>query len=331
MRRSSFTGNFGVAIIAVCCLSAGAAQAAKSRVWVSGRGTDAAGCGEATTPCRQISFVLDSGLVSPRGEIAIVDSAGFGSFVVKQAVSIINEGAGTASVQEPAAGKTAILVSAGVSDRVILRGLDVGGAGTGQTGIAFTSGASLSIEKCVVHDFAVSGIGLGPRGSANVVIAHTVAENNGGHGLYVQPRSAEAINVSVMLRDVEAYSNGGNGVGIYGNFVTPSANVRAVAVNSTASGNKGSGFYALGASTVGVGGQSSNTHLILIRSTAQANAWGARADAHALIYTSASDMFHNTEFNLGAADPSQQSWIFTYSDNISEGTGAGGKFPLDKR
>jgi hypothetical protein len=332
MRSSFLAKHLFSILLATTFLSAQAALAAKSRVFVSGRGADNAACGAISSPCREISFVLNSGLVSPRGEIAILDSAGFGPFVVRQAVAIINGGTGVASVEEPTAGKTAVLVSAGASDRVILRGLDIGGAGTGQTGIAFTSGASLSIEKCVVHDFAVSGIGLGPRASANIVVSHTVTENNGGHGLYVQPSASAAINVVVTLRDVEAYGNGGNGVGIYGNFVTPFAKVRAVAVNSTASGNKEAGFFALGASNEGVRlGPTSNTELVLIRSSAQGNEWGAKVDRHALIYVSESAMFHNSRWNWQAvrSPGTGDAAILTYGDNTANYLMDGATLPVD--
>src|SRR5471030_101150 len=99
------------------------AQAA-TRAWVSGHGTDAAGCGAPTAPCRSFQYVVSS-VIAPGGEIDVLDPAGYGAVTITHAISIVNDGVGTAGVQ--ASSGAAITISAGPSDSVYLRGLNVDG------------------------------------------------------------------------------------------------------------------------------------------------------------------------------------------------------------
>src|SRR5450432_1536929 len=112
----------GAASVAVFGLAAPQALAAlPTRIWVSGHGTDAAGCGAATAPCRSLQFAHDS--ISPGGEVDILDPAGYGAINISKAISIVNDGVGTAGVQSAAG--NAITVNAPVNDSVYLRGLNV--------------------------------------------------------------------------------------------------------------------------------------------------------------------------------------------------------------
>ena len=63
-----------------------------TRAWVSGHGTDEAGCGQVPAPCRTPQYAHDN-IVAAGGEIDILDPAGYGSITIKKAISIINDGA----------------------------------------------------------------------------------------------------------------------------------------------------------------------------------------------------------------------------------------------
>src|SRR5579872_5435969 len=91
-----------------------AAATGVSRAWVSGKGTDAAGCGAPTTPCRSLQYVHDN-IIAAGGEIDILDPAGYGAVTIKKALSIVNDGVGTAGVQQSTAGLDAISISAGAT------------------------------------------------------------------------------------------------------------------------------------------------------------------------------------------------------------------------
>jgi hypothetical protein len=87
-----------------CCIAllvaglAASAHALSNRAWVSGHGTDAAGCGSIASPCRTLQYVHDN-IIAAGGEIDILDPAGYGTITITKALSIINDGAGTAGVQ----------------------------------------------------------------------------------------------------------------------------------------------------------------------------------------------------------------------------------------
>ncbi|WP_158818603.1 hypothetical protein [Methylocapsa sp. S129] len=87
-----------VAMIAGMCLGASSAWAQSlNRAWVSGHGADAAGCGAPASPCRSLQYVHDN-IIAAGGEIDILDPAGYGAITITKALSIVNDGVGTAGV-----------------------------------------------------------------------------------------------------------------------------------------------------------------------------------------------------------------------------------------
>ncbi|HZU89431.1 MAG TPA: hypothetical protein VE993_09255, partial [Stellaceae bacterium] len=175
------------------------ASAASNRAWVSGHGTDGAGCGAPTSPCRSLQYAHDN-IVAPGGEIDVLDPAGYGPITISKAISIVNDGVGTAGVQ--AATGNAITINAGASDVVTLRGLDIDGLGTGANGIVFNSGGSLSVVDCVVRHFA----GSGPTA---------------GNGVLIQPTSG---SMTFLISNVRVADNSYYGVSFYPPSGAPSAN-----------------------------------------------------------------------------------------------------------
>ncbi|WP_424362336.1 hypothetical protein [Methylocystis parvus] len=130
------------------------AQAALTRVWVSGQGVDAPSCGALAAPCRQIKYVLDNGLVAPGGEIDIRDAAGFAPFTITQSVSIVNDGAGVASIQATST-SNAIDIMASQADGIFLKGLTIDGMGTDAIGIRSLSAGRLVILRCTIKNIRI--------------------------------------------------------------------------------------------------------------------------------------------------------------------------------
>lgn len=130
------------------------AQAALTRVWVSGQGVDAPSCGALAAPCRQIKYVLDNDIVAPGGEIDIRDAAGFAPFLIRHAVSIVNDGAGVASIQTTST-SNAISINAGTTDGVFLKGLTIDGGG-GNNGIISSSAGQLVVLRCTIKNIGVA-------------------------------------------------------------------------------------------------------------------------------------------------------------------------------
>ena len=164
------------------------AQALNTRTWISGKGADNAGCGPIATPCRTLQFAHDQTVAG--GEIDVLDPAGYGAVTITKAISIVNDGVGVAGVLS-AAGGNAVTINAAASDRVLLRGLAVEGAGTGANGIVLNTGGYLTIENCSIRDFRAAapngnGLWLKPSGQTRLFVSNTTIANNGGIGLYAQ-------------------------------------------------------------------------------------------------------------------------------------------------
>ena len=118
---------FAVGLALAGSLSAAPAQAQNARSFVSGHGSDAAACTLAA-PCRTLAAAFAA--TNAGGEIDVLDPAGYGALTINKAISIVNDGVGTAGVLQTVAGQNAIQINAGSSDSVTLRGLTIDGLGT---------------------------------------------------------------------------------------------------------------------------------------------------------------------------------------------------------
>src|SRR5262250_517751 len=144
----------------VATLASTGAYALANRTFVSGTGSDANPCSLAA-PCRSFAGAITQ--TSPGGEIAVLDTAGYGTVTITQAVSIINEEGVEAGITVTSG--DGITITAGASDVVNLRGLTLVGAAGSGNGITFKSGGNLNIQNCVIRGFAHSGLNLIPTGN----------------------------------------------------------------------------------------------------------------------------------------------------------------------
>src|ERR1700751_174918 len=106
-----------------------AAYSQATRTWVSGGGDDANPCSR-TAPCKTFAGAISK--TAPAGEINVLDPGGFGAVTITKAITISSEGFEAGVL---VSGTNAIIVSAGATDAVILKGLDIEGLGTGLDGI----------------------------------------------------------------------------------------------------------------------------------------------------------------------------------------------------
>jgi hypothetical protein len=217
------------AIVALAAAPQAMAQAS-SRAWVSGHGTDAAGCGSPAAPCRSLQYAHDQ-IIAGGGEIDVLDPAGYGALHITKSVSIVNDGVGTAGVQSASGG--AITIDAGPSGQVYLRGLNIDGIDfAGANGIVFNSGASLIISACVVRHFNTNGIVLQPAsGASNIVVTGTMVANNSAIGLYFIPPKDAAPTISLAIAHLTATDNGEAGVAIDNSQATGATTVAMSAID----------------------------------------------------------------------------------------------------
>lgn len=149
------------------------AHASSPRTYVSVNGNDGnAGLGcPVTAPCRSFGAAL--GVTNAYGEVVAVDSGDYAPFTVTQSVAI--KAAPGVDATIVSLWGDAITVSAGTTDIVSLRGLNVNGVFNGTSGIRFFSGGTLNIENCNVINFIDNGISM--EGPGTVYVKDTEVQN----------------------------------------------------------------------------------------------------------------------------------------------------------
>jgi hypothetical protein len=223
-----------VAAAVAIVLSAAPARAAANRTFVSGHGSDSNTDCTLTAPCR--SFAAAVSATNPGGEIVVLDPAGYGAVTITKAISIINDAVGEARITAPVAAN-AITINAGASDVVNLRGLTLTGAGSGLAGIAFTKGAALNVQNCVIRGFTSSGINFNPTSFSSLTVLDTIVSDIGGTtaGIVLEP-TGSAFTVTAYLERVQV--SGNNQHAIDANTQTLSGgSLQVTVVDSVLTGN----------------------------------------------------------------------------------------------
>jgi hypothetical protein len=252
-----------------------------TRTWVSGVGDDANPCSR-TAPCKTFAGAISK--TAAGGEINALDPGGFGAVTITKSISIIGEGVEAGVL---AAGTNGVVVNAGAADRVVLRGLDIEGLGTGLNGINFLAGGNLHVERCTINNFTQAGIRFAPSGASRLYVEDTIVRNNnptgGGSfaGIFVNPAAGGSAEASL------------DGVRLLRNFhgLRLLGNARATARNCSASGHGGSGFLV-----------APNSQLNLDGCEASANVNGVRSDgAGAVVRLANAIVTNNTNGLLAGA------------------------------
>jgi hypothetical protein len=168
--------------LAVTLPAAPAHAAARARVFVASYGSDSNPC-TFGSPCKTFQQAVN--VVAAAGEVTAIDSAGFGPITIDKAVTITSPNGVEAGIQA-AAGGTAITITAGPNDAVVLRGLTLEGANSANFGVIANAVGKLEIIDCVVRDFEATGILISISGNnALVHISNTRVMNNVIEGIVV--------------------------------------------------------------------------------------------------------------------------------------------------
>jgi hypothetical protein len=302
-----------VAVTATLALSLSAQAASLTRTFVSAAGLDTNPC-TVTAPCR--TFAAAYTATAPNGIVAALDPAGYGSFTITGPVTI--DGHGWAAITMPEGGR-GIVVNAGASDTVLLRGLIVDGGGNGgphSEGILFNSGGSLTVDGCVVRNL--------PHGmdfNANATTAVSLAISNSYFenyttGLAISNSNSGALTVAISRT---AFNNGNYGLSVYGYDTGP---VAVAVTDSIAANNAYNGFLvnttygrqpvsnltltnvqAVNNSGIGIQASGTNATLWLAHSTVAGNASGFSADTSGVINSFGNNYFADNGANTGSLTP----------------------------
>lgn len=225
-------GTF-VGALALALLSASAANAQATRTWVSGVGDDANPCSR-TAPCKTFAGAISK--TAAGGVINVLDPGSYGAVTITKSITIQNEGSFAGILF---AGINGIIVNAGASDVVILRGLSFEGVGTGLNAIRFLAGLALYVENCDLNRGTQKGIDFEPSGNSLLFVKNTDIRNfnSGGTGgaVFIKPGVAGTANA--FLDNVKMERS------LFGLRAEDRSNVTAT--NTQALRNTNDGFHAI--------------------------------------------------------------------------------------
>src|SRR5438128_7287948 len=185
-------------------LCATISQAQATRTWVSGVGDDANPCSR-TAACKTVAGAISK--TAAGGEINCLDPAGYGAVTITKSITIechhTEGGILAASVN-------GIIINAAATDKIVLRGLDINGAGSGGLdGIRFSAGASLSIEDTTINNMTTAvNVGLNQAGNAEVYITNSYLRNNSTIGVFISNSGAGIVNAVIERTTSENSSFG---------------------------------------------------------------------------------------------------------------------------
>src|SRR5258708_88323 len=130
------------------------ANAQATRTWVSGVGDDVNPCSR-TAPCKTFAGAISK--TAAGGIINCLDPGGFGAVTITKSLTI-DCTATLGSVLS--SGVQGIIINGLTTDKIVLRGVDINGAGTtlGTNGINIVQAASVSLYNCRIANYSGSGI-----------------------------------------------------------------------------------------------------------------------------------------------------------------------------
>ncbi|HEV8013967.1 MAG TPA: hypothetical protein VGP48_00465 [Stellaceae bacterium] len=167
------------ATVALSPLAHATGTAPRSFVESTGNDSNTATNCSSSAPCR--SFSAAYGITAPGGEIIAIDTAGFGVLTITGPISIIGTPQGA---EVTVSSGTGITVSAGATDKVILRNIVVNGGGVGgTTGISVTAGRVVlenSVVKLLGTGLAINNAKVDVRNTD--IIGNTIGIQTTGTG-----------------------------------------------------------------------------------------------------------------------------------------------------
>jgi hypothetical protein len=240
---------------------------AAATTYVSAFGNDSADCLTPFTPCATFAKAIT--VTNAKGVIRVMAPGFYGPVLIDKSLSIIaedvNGGIYNGSVGSGATGMGAIVVNAGASDVVTLRGIMIDQAGTAKQGITFTKGAALHIKNCLIRGSTLNGA-AGIRvttGNAELHVSDcTVSEF--WHGIMLKP-VAGTLHAVINRMSIEKTTSDGI------QAMASGGSVFGTVRDSTISGAGGVGIIAKQV------GDSGNAALLVERTSSSGNANGIRA------------------------------------------------------
>jgi len=151
------------------------AHASAARTFVSGLGNDSntgSNCPRAT-PCRTLAQALT--VTSSGGEIVAIDAAGYGTISISGPLVLTGSPGASISVST---GTTGIAIAAGSTDKVLIRGFEISGAGAASTtGIQLTSGRLVLQDSSL--ELLTTGLVIAASTKSDVISTNIMGNTTG--------------------------------------------------------------------------------------------------------------------------------------------------------
>ena len=137
-------GFIALATLAMICTFTPSAFAASAHTWVAAEGSDS-NTGTRLSPFLTLQHAIDN--TNAGGEVSFVDTGDYGSATIAHSITIDGGGVrGGISFS----GANGIAISAGNTDQVVHRTLDISGNGVGQSAVFIFSALSVTIDNCTI-------------------------------------------------------------------------------------------------------------------------------------------------------------------------------------
>jgi hypothetical protein len=201
------------------------ASAQATRTWVSGVGDDANPCSR-TAPCKTFAGAI-SKTASP-GIINCLDPGGFGAVTITKSITIDCTGTYGSVLSS---GVQGVIINALSTDKVILRAIDINGAGTtlGTNGINVVQASKVDVVNTNIANYSTNGILCNlSTGGANLSIINSEISQN----------SSAAVNLQANCRaEIQhSYFNQNGGAGVVTQASTTDANIAQSYINNNSFG-----------------------------------------------------------------------------------------------
>src|ERR1041385_4527258 len=183
------------------------ANAQATRTWVSGVGDDANPCSR-TAPCKTFAGAI-SKTASP-GIINCLDPGGFGAVTITKSIMIDCTGT-LGSVLS--SGVQGVIVNALTTDKIILRNIDISGAGTtlGTNGVNVIQAQSVQLQNVYIETYSSTGIETTNTSNQISVNLDNCHISNAGTGVFVNSSST---GTTLLTVDHSSINNNTNGINV---------------------------------------------------------------------------------------------------------------------
>ena len=201
------------------------ANAQATRTWVSGVGDDANPCSR-TAPCKTFAGAI-SKTASP-GIINCLDPGGFGAVTITKSITIDCTGTYGSVLSS---GVQGVIINALSTSNIVLRGIDINGAGTtlGTNGINVIQAAKVEVSHTNIANYSTTGILCNlASGGANLSVMDSEIVQNSSHGINLQANCKAEIQHS--------YINQNGGAGVLTQAATTDANIAQSYLNANGFG-----------------------------------------------------------------------------------------------